>query len=563
MSSFRQVCEAIADAWNERRDEIDDQARRIHDALGRSVLDRIGTSAPVAQVDPSVLDTATATLLADHDDRYGGFGRAPKFPQAMALSFLASQHARAPDDAVASALRISLDAMAAGGIHDHVGGGFARYSVDAFWLVPHFEKMLYDQALLTRAYLRGCLALGEPRWADVVTSTIEYVLRDLRHADGGFFSAEDADSEGEEGRFYVWSLEEVESVCGDDARAVVDFFGVTRNGNFEGSNILHQVRATEPRPPEIDRALRALFEARERRVRPGLDDKVLLEWNALFLRSLVEAAFALERADWMAHARDNTRFLLENLRREDGRLLRSWQHTAEARPGWGADGRARHLAYATDYAALLGALLTLAELDDPRRLDDARRVADGLLELFADDEGGRFYMTGRDSDTLIVRPEDVQDNATPSATSLAVDGLLRLAALSGEARYSDAAERAMAPLVDLAARHPAAFAYLLEGVERAALEPLNVVVVGARDDTRTHALHELLRRRLLPAASLSLVEPDAPVTGPLLEGRVNVAAPTAYVCEGYACRLPVTTPDQLAEQLDAARAGQPGIASTA
>ena len=437
--------------------------------------------------------------------------------------------------------------MAAGGIYDQVGGGFHRYSVDAHWLVPHFEKMLYDQALLVRAYLHGWLVTGIDRYRRVVEETITYVLRDLRHADGGFFSAEDADSEGVEGRFYVWSLEELEALSGDELPELVRHFGVTARGNFEDphtgfrGNILHAVGPTDDIPDAVARVLPKLFAAREQRVRPGLDDKVLLGWNALFLRSLTEAADALGRDDWMDAARTNAQFLLRELRRDDGRLLRSWQ-----------DGRANLLAYAEDYAALLEALLTLAELDDVRWLAEARAVADGLVALFADEERGGFYTTGADAEALIVRPKDAQDNATPSENSLAADGLLRLAALTGDADAAARAERWVATLAPVVGEYPTAFAFLLEAVGRLVRPPLEVAVVGEADDPAREALVDVLRRRLLPSSVRVTAAPGtgAELTPLLAERAERDGRATAYVCQRFACQLPVTDADALRDQLD-------------
>jgi len=545
MPGFLRLLDAIDDAWRNRRDELGQQAEQLRQAIEESTA--VGGRGPGTPLSDGLLEQAVAGLRGQFDPRFGGFGRAPKFPQAMALTFLLDQAALAPEDEVLEMVTVSLDAMAAGGIYDQVGGGFHRYSVDAHWLVPHFEKMLYDQALLVRAYLHGWMVTGTDRYRRVVEETITYVLRDLRHAGGGFYSAEDADSEGVEGRFYVWSLEELEALSGDDLPELVRHFGVTARGNFEDphtgfrGNILHAVGPTDEIPDAVARVLPKLFAAREQRVRPGLDDKVLLGWNALFLRSLTEAADALGRDDWMDAARTNAQFLLRELRRDDGRLLRSWQ-----------DGRANLLAYAEDYAALLEALLTLAELDDVGWLAEARAVADGLVALFADEARGGFYTTGADAEALIVRPKDAQDNATPSENSLAADGLLRLAALTGDADAAARAERWVATLAPVAGEYPTAFAFLLEAVGRLVRPPLEVAVVGEPDDPARGALVDVLRRRLLPS---SVRVTAAPGTGaeltPLLAGRAEGdGGATAYVCQRFACQLPVTDADALRDQLD-------------
>jgi len=546
MPGFVRLLDAIDDAWRHRRSELGQQAEQLRQAIEESTA--IGARGPGAALSSALLDQAVSSLHGQFDGRFGGFGRAPKFPQAMALTFLLDQAALQPAPEILEMVTVSLDAMAAGGIYDQVGGGFHRYSVDAHWLVPHFEKMLYDQALLVRAYLHAWLVTGSDRYRRVVEETITYVLRDLRHADGGFFSAEDADSEGVEGRFYVWPLEELEALSGSDLADIVRYYGVTARGNFEDphtgfrGNILHAVGPTDDIPDAVVRVLPRLFAAREQRVRPGLDDKVLLAWNALFLRSLAEAADALGRDDWMDAARTNARFLLRELRRDDGRLLRSWQ-----------DGRANLLGYAEDYAALLEALLTMAEVDDVGWLAHAREIADGLVALFADDERGGFYTTGADAEALIVRPKDVQDNATPSENSLAADGLLRLAALTGDADAAGRAERWVATLAPVVAEYPTAFAFLLEAVGRLVRPPLEIAIVGDPDDPARAALVDVVRDRLLPSSVRVAATPGsgAELTPLLAERAAANGRATAYVCQQFACELPVTEPGALREQLDA------------
>jgi uncharacterized protein YyaL (SSP411 family) len=563
LPGFTQLLEAIDDAWQGRRDELLTQAGKLSAALARSGdLPGAGTDSGLGT---EVLDRAAAQLAAHYDGQFGGFGGAPKFPQAMSLDHLLRHYVRTGDGLSREVALGTLDAMAAGGMYDQLGGGFHRYSVDARWLVPHFEKMLYDQATLARAYLHAWLVAGQERHKRVLEETVEYVLRDLRHEDGGFYSAEDADSEGEEGKFYVWSLDELNEVLGaaglteDQAAAIAGWWGVTKGGNFEGHNILHiagvSLEATGgpgrgAAPPEgIEQAREALFRHREQRVRPGLDDKVLTGWNGMFLQALAEAAAALGRDDWMQAARANARFMLDELRRPDGRLLRSWQ--ADATPG--PDGRrARHLGYAEDYAALLGALVSLAEVDDVAWLVPAGEIAAGLCDLFADPGG--FYTTGTDAEALITRPRDVFDNATPSANSLAANGLLRLAALTGESRWQEAGEGAVRAVGAVMGDHPTAFAELHGALERAIRPPIEVAVVGDPGDAATAELTGEIRRRFMPTA-VSVTAP--PGTGaeltPLLADRPLVDnRPTAYVCQHFACRQPVTDPADLAEQLDEA-----------
>jgi uncharacterized protein len=552
MPGFVRVLEAVDEAWRSRRADLLEQAGKLTSVLERTA--DLGAREAAGEPSTEILGRAYESVRAQYDPQFGGFGGAPKFPQAMTLDFLLRTYVRNEAPETLDMVRVTLDAMAAGGMYDQVGGGFHRYSTDAYWLVPHFEKMLYDQSLLTSAYLHSYLVTGAPRDRRVVEETVGYVLRDLRHAQGGFFSAEDADSDGVEGKFYLWSREEIERIAADDAAEVIRYFGVTDAGNFEDphtgyrGNILHIVDRGEEPPEAVRRALPKLFAARELRARPGLDDKVLVAWNALFLRVLAEAAAALERDDWMEAARVNARFLLTDLRR-DGRLLRSWQ-----------DGRVRHLAYSDDYAALLEALVTLAEVDDVAWLADARWVADELLRLFHDAERGGFFTTGTDAESLIVRPKEFQDNATPAENSLAASGLLRLAALTGDARYEAPAAQILRLLAPVLSAHATAFAYLLGSLERLVTPPLEVAIVLPDADADGTPLRREVTARLLPA-SVAVAAP--PGTGadltPLLAERALVnGKPTAYVCEHFACRQPVTSPEELRAQLDDALAARRG-----
>jgi uncharacterized protein YyaL (SSP411 family) len=543
MPSFTKVCEVVAEAWAEQRDDVEEQANKLTEAIDETVLRARSTS----PLDAAMLSGAVANVRTQFDPSWGGFGRAPKFPQAMTLDFLCRELVHRDEPSTREMITTTLDAMAAGGIHDHLGGGFARYSTDETWLVPHFEKMLYDNALLTRAYLHGYLATGDERYRTVVEDIIGYVLRDLTDPAGGFYAAEDADSEGIEGKFYLWSLGEIREVCGADADELIRYYGVTENGNFVdphtqySGNILHAVDRTDTPSEAVNRGRATLFARRELRIRPGLDNKVLLGWNALFLSALTEAAATFGREDWMAAARTNATFLLRELRREDGRLRRSW--------------RAPYLAYAEDYAALLEALLTLCELDDVAWLADARTVADDMVRLFTDTEGGGFFTTGHDAEVLVVRPKDLFDDATPSANSLAANGLLRLSALTGDRAYEVPAVAILEMLAGPMTSHPTGFAYLLGALERHVRTPIEIVVVGERDDPRTDALRGEVTRRLIPA-SVTLTASAADADLPLLADRPLHAEPTAYVCEHNSCRQPVTTPADLRSQLDAALAAR-------
>ena len=533
MPSFTELLAAIATAWDDDRGELVEQAARITEHLRREP-DLTTAAGPDANVGTRELADAEAVLLDAFDPAWGGFGRAPKFPQSMSIDLLLRRLRHLPaedraDSPLLDAAVRSLDAMAAGGIYDHLGGGFSRYSVDDRWLVPHFEKMLYDNALLLRPYLHSWKLTGNPDHRRVVDETIAYLLRDPRHPDGGFHSAEDADSEGIEGKFYVWTPGEIRDVLGDDADVILDWYGVTENGNFEGSNILVRPIGEFDRPPEID-ALRArLLAARSLRVRPGLDDKVLTEWNGLALASLAEAAAATGDADWTSAAIGTAEFLLTSMRRDDGRWLRSWQ----------AGVGATHLAYAQDHAALVDAFTRVYELTGARRwLDEAVDVADRLVGLFWDPDRGTFWTTGSDAEALLTRPRDLQDNATPSAQSTAALALIRLAPLADRADLGDIGRRIVAGIAPVAIRHPLAFAHLLTALELTVHGLDEVVICGQRPD-----LVETVQRRWLPDAVLSWGDR---LEGPLWAGRVDGLA---YVCHDFACGLPAATADELEAQL--------------
>jgi uncharacterized protein YyaL (SSP411 family) len=533
MPSFQQVLEAVDDHWRSHRDEAVAQAERLTEAVSRTV-DLEAQSVPGVEL----LDVALRNLLDQHDREWGGFGRAPKFPQTMSHELLLRAHAHSGDPEILTTVVTSLDAMASGGMYDHLGGGFARYSVDAFWMVPHFEKMLYDQALLARLYLHAWQVTGEGRFRQVLAEIVRYVLRDLRHADGGIYSAEDADSEGEEGKFYVWRPEAIAEVLGDRAEVAMEWYGVTPQGNFEGSNILHRpVRGDLLRSPEVEAAREALFQAREERVRPGLDDKVLTEWNALMVSTLAEAGAAAEEPEWVEAAVRCAEFLLGNLRDPDGRWMRSWQAGDGERPA-----AARHRAYANDHAALVDAFTRLAEATgEARWIAEARSVADTLLEQFWDPDNGGLFTTAADApDAPVVRQKDFLDNATPAANSTAAVALLRLGALTGEDRYREHAEAILGLFAPLAGSAPAAFAHLLAGLDLYRNGLTEIVVAGARPDL-VRAVHH----RYLPSAVLAWGEP---YDSPLWDGREDARA---YVCQNYACQLPASTAEELAGQLDA------------
>jgi uncharacterized protein YyaL (SSP411 family) len=524
--SWPQVLGAISDAWNTQRDEIvAGSAKNLAALAGPRTLD--GRS---GELDPALLGEAVDALRRAYDATHGGFGGAPKFPQASAIEFLLGRGERQMS-------LHTLRAMANGGLYDQVGGGFSRYSVDERWIVPHFEKMLYDNALLARAYLHAWQDTGDAFLRRVCEETLDWMLRELRQDEGAFASALDADSEGVEGKYYVWTLDEVRGVLpAEQAETAIRVFGMTAEGNWEHVNI--PVRAAAD-PPGLRAIKDALYEARERRVRPGLDDKRLCAWNALAVSALADAGAVLGREDYLEAARECAGFVLEGMRDEDGRLLRTYNR-----------GVAKIGAYLEDHAFLVEALLALYEATfEERWFVHARRLADETIERFGDREQGGFFSTAHDGDRLPVRRKELEDSPIPAGQSSFALGLLRLAALTGERRYEDEALGVLRPLREAAVRYPTAFGHLLQAMAFH-LEPVReVAIVGAEPSP----LLEVVRSRYRPDVVLASGPGDGgdDVAVPLLEGRTPVDGRTAaYVCQDFACRVPVTDPGALASQLD-------------
>jgi uncharacterized protein YyaL (SSP411 family) len=522
LPSWRMVLLAVADAWNQRRDDIRDQSAAVVKSLGAT--SRLEPSGEPIR-DEQLAD-AVGALRASFDVRHGGWGTAPKFPQASTIDLLL---ARAEREMSLGTLR----AMASGGIYDQVGGGFSRYAVDATWTVPHFEKMLYDNALLARAYLHGWQVSGDERLRDVCTETLDWALREMRGPEGGFCSALDADSEGVEGKFYVWALAELKAVLGELAEPAIAYFGATERGNFEsGLNVL-EARGPEPEPSRRAEIRRRLLEARSARIRPGLDDKRLSGWNALMISALAEAGAKLGNAEYLAAASACASFVLGECRDEHGRLLRTWK-----------DGRARIGAYLEDHAFLLEALLTLYESTlEPRWYVEAVALADTIIERFSDHEHGAFFTTPADHEPLVTRRKDLEDSPIPSGNSAAALGLLRLALLSGEGRYERYGLGVLRLLFPLAARHPQAFGHLLRAADFYLARVREVAVVGPDPEP----LLEVVRSEFRPHLVLAGGSGD---DVPLLEGREPVhGRAAAYVCEHFMCQAPVTEPAELAALL--------------
>jgi uncharacterized protein YyaL (SSP411 family) len=524
MPSFRMVMEAVVDAFERRREEIRERAPQMRARLGA-----IGEIEPADSPQAAMLDEAIERLTMAADRARGGFSGAPKFPPASAIELLLARgETEIPE--------LTLDAMLAGGIYDQLGGGFARYSVDAAWLVPHFEKMLYDNALLARAYLHGWQVLGHARYRRACEETLDWALREMRGPEGAFYSALDADSEGEEGRFYVWTPDEIRAILGTGAEPLIEFYGAGEGGNFEGKNILHLAGGVETAEPEgLNEMRRALYEARAKRVWPGLDDKRLTSWNALTIGALAEAGAVLGREDYLDAARECAEFIWGALRDTDGTLLRTYK-----------DGRAHLDAYLEDHAFLLEALLTLYEASfEAVWFERAVELAAILLARFADPERGGFFSTADDHETLIARRKEIGDHPIPSGNSAAALGLLRLGALTGERSYEQAAEGVFRLFTGPAGRHPESFAHLLRAIDFHLAPTREVALIG--DDLAELAAVVRAEHRphlVLAGGPPGSTRPELLADRPTLDG-----APTAYVCEGFACKQPVADGRELSALL--------------
>ncbi|HEX2767417.1 MAG TPA: thioredoxin domain-containing protein [Candidatus Limnocylindria bacterium] len=542
MAGFPRVLAAVADAYRTRRAEVEQQA----EALASHLAAQLAPPAGGAEPERRQLEAAVARLGASFDEAHGGFGGAPKFPAPMILEFLLRAWRRSGDPATLRMVTRTLDAMADGGIYDQLGGGFARYSTDAQWLVPHFEKMLYDNALLAHAYLEGYRATGHDRYADVARRTLDFMLAELRTDEGGFASALDADSEGVEGRFSVWSYDEFMSVLTDagldDAeRAVLaDYWGVTRAGNWDGTNVLHRPRGTDAPADLVERARAALLVARERRVRPARDDKQLAAWNGLALRALALAVLVLGDERYATAAAELVAFVEHGLLRDEDRLWR----TARA-------GTAHTPGFAEDYLALAdGLLVAHGALGTAGPLLLARRLVDRAIVDFWDEASGTFRDTSDEHDRTVAQPRGLVDNATPSANALGADVLQRLALLTGEAGYArraDAILRAIGPALD---RQPSAFGRMLAAADRRLGEPIDVVVAG--EPSATVTLRRAAVAPYVPDLVLTTVADGDPHAGwPLYEGKGTAdGRPMAYACRGYACDAPTGDPDELRAQVE-------------
>jgi hypothetical protein len=544
MPAFPRVLRSIAQAYRERKAEI----RRDAGSLLRELQRSNQVPGLPGELTASVLGEAVSNLLSNYDEQNAGFGTAPKFPPTMALDFLMRSYARTGTRRFLDAAEQTLEKMAGGGIYDQLGGGFHRYSTDSRWLVPHFEKMLYDNALLSRTYLHAFLLTGAPLYRRVVEETLAYVLREMTSPEGGFYATQDADSEGEEGRFYIWEWGEVRSLCGgDDAELLCRYYGITREGSLGESNILHIPRpaslvarlnnvSEEEFWQRIEFGKKTLFVEREKRPRPARDEKILASWNGLMLRSFAEAAQGLDREDFRAAAVRCAEFLLSHLKRA-GQLRHSYNH-----------GESRVDAFLDDYACVADGLLSLYESTfDPRWLREATNLTATLLDQFHDPDGVGFFLTSREHETLIHRSKDFYDNAIPSGNSVTVHVLLRLAKFTGEESLSRPALAMLKALAGPMARYPHTFGNLLCALDFSLSDPLEIAIAGDPQGEGERALLQEVFHRYLPNKVVACGRHSDVF---LLKDRAQISGrSTAYVCRNNACQASVTSPADLAASL--------------
>jgi uncharacterized protein YyaL (SSP411 family) len=540
MPGFPEVLRAAADAYRNRCSDIEQAVKELLAAMS-------GHKNPRAAIEPltaDILGKAYMALKQEFDVQNGGFGTAPKFPQPLALEFLLSYSPRAQNSGPLEMLELTLEKMAKGGIYDQLGGGFHRYATDSRWLVPHFEKMLYDNALLSHVYLHGYLATGKQLYRRIAEETLDYVLREMTAPEGGFYSTQDADSEGVEGKYYLWTDREIIQALGEKQGKIInDYFSVTPEGNFEGRNILHIAGDITPGTShEIEEAKSNLLKQRGQRIRPGRDDKVLASWNGLMLTSLAEAAGVLERQDYLGAAVSNGTFLLNSMI-TDGSLRRTYK-----------DGMAKISGYLEDYALVIEGLLSLHQATfGGNWLRQAIKLAETMIELFWDDAARTFYDTGYMHENLFVRPRSIYDSPLPSGSSAATSVLLKSAVLAGNERFRQIASQSLRSMHDFLERYPLGFANWLCDLDFYLSTPKEIVIVGPRNNPSTSELLRALYSIWLPNKVFAAYDPDDPAPASelkLFEDRQMINnQPTAYLCENYTCKTPVTDPASFTAQL--------------
>jgi uncharacterized protein YyaL (SSP411 family) len=547
--AFQEVLKSVSNAWKTKRDEIIDSADELTNHIRKSFAVRQEKN----PLDKNIPNQAAMTLAQSYDWENGGWGKAQKFPQAMVIRFLLQRASRGDKLALDIATH-ALRAMAKGGMYDVIGGGFARYSIDEMWLVPHFEKMLYDNALLSRDYLYAYTLTKDPFFRKICEETLDFAIREMTHEAGGFYSSLDADSEGEEGKYYVWSFEEIKSIVEDeeDIQLLIYAYGLTDKGNFEGNNILQRVMNDEEVADklkldqgkvikDIERLNHLLFKERRKREPPKADDKVLISWNAWMTIAFSEAARYLHREDYLKVARDNLTFIMTNMYDEkSGRLYRSWRV-----------GKAQHNAYLEDYASLILAFLSLYQSDfNPKWFQSANTLTQTMINQFSDPSDG-FFDTNDDHEVLLVRPKEIQDNATPSGNSLAAEALLLMAAYTGKGDWYDKATVGICSVQEFLARYPSVFGYWLCAIDIVITGIQEIAIIGEIEKQETQALISVVWERLRPYSILA--QTSSPVldeSPPLLQGRIMAnGKPSAYICQNMICDTPTISPQELQKKL--------------
>jgi len=545
MPSFKEVLLALANAWENEREKILESGQKIT----AHIQAQSSPSQYELKLTKEHLSAVTKALYDSYDWGYGGWGDAPKFPQPMLIEFLIRQSTRGNENAE-NMSKHALHAMARGGMYDVVGGGFARYSVDNFWKTPHFEKMLYDNAQLALVYLHTYLLTGESQFRRVCEETLDFILREMTHPYGGFFSSLDADSEGEEGKFYVWTVEEIKSVLVDDYDFFKTAYGVTESGNWEGKTILQRALDDSTLASRFGMDAETVIEKlagchaklqskRDERIRPGTDDKVLVSWNALALVAFAEAGRYLKREDYTLAAIRCAQFLIENLL-QDGQLLRSWRN-----------GQAKHNAYLEDYAGFILGLLALYQSNaNPRWYETARNLAEEMVTHFKDSDNG-FFDTRDDHETLLLRPKDIQDNATPSGNALAATALLQITSFGENPGWHDMVDQMLSSNLEIILRHPMAFAQWLCAADFAVGPVQEVAVVGDPGNQNTQAILDTIWKTYRPRQVVAISNhPPNSKAPPLLHNRtLQNNRPTVYVCYNFVCKQPTNDPVELETQL--------------
>lgn len=549
MPGFPRVLISVAEAYRDKQNDIAETSSALLQELRRLS----STNASAEPIEKELLDAAYVGIIRGYDSTNGGFGNAPKFPPAMTLEFLLRTYVRTGNAEALAIVQHTANKMAQGGMYDQLGGGFHRYSTDAKWLVPHFEKMLYDNALLSRFYLHYFQVSQDSLAKEITVGILDYVQREMTHPEGGFYSTQDADSEGHEGKFFVWDRSEIQSLLGENEAALFcAYYDVTEGGNFEAKNILNVKHSLEDvaahmgvSSSDLTRSLQAgkskLFAAREHRIKPDRDEKILTAWNGLMLASFAEAGIVLGRPDYLETAKQNARFLLTHLRR-DGFLLRTFK-----------DGKAKFNAYLEDYAFLIEGLVSLFEITgDHEWFSEALTLTDRMIDEFWDETDGGFFFTGKSHETLIVRSKDYYDNATPSGNSVAASVLLRLALLTNNEDYRNRAVAVFREVAEAVGKYPSGFGYALTAIDFLLSQPKEVAVVASDRASLNDFLRETWRtyipNKVVAGAVAQQSEPCQAIA--LLQDRTLIASQTtAYVCQNYTCQSPVTDLGLLSEQL--------------